>query len=73
MHEKARQLNGRALDGGSRVLIVGSSALIHGGDAGNTPTLAMNHLLGFQEFIEGHKAHRVAAFVELLSPVTSTR
>jgi len=43
-----------------------SAVSVHGGDTGNAPTLAVDHLLGFQEFVEGNKPHGVAALVQLI-------
>jgi hypothetical protein len=39
---------------------------VHGSDAGHTPTLAMDHLLSFKQFVERNEAYGIAAFMQLV-------
>jgi hypothetical protein len=39
---------------------------VDGCDAGNAPTLTVDHLLGFEQLVERYKANSVAALVELV-------
>ena len=41
-----------------------SPASVHRRHAGHTAALAVDHLLGFQQFVEGDEAYGVAAFVQ---------
>ena len=40
-----------------------ASASVHWRHAGHATTLTMDHLLGFQQLVEGDEAHGVAALV----------